>query len=126
MLRYLRLKESISLQLPDDNWAFHEDDVLVIEKIGVKVTTMNISGSINRTISESWRLNEVRYNKLIDFISEPKKYELEILKPNIIDTKFQGKNTLWVPLSSSDSYNNIFEDVTIQYLREDKIKSLIN
>ena len=125
MFRYLRLKESISIHLPDDNWAFHEDDVIVIEKVGLKLFEMNVSGTITKSVNDCWRLNQIRYNKLVKF--EPTcEYEIEILTPNLIDAKFKGRNTLWIPIASSDQYTHIFEDVTTQYIREEKIKNLID
>jgi hypothetical protein len=123
---YLKLKQSISLTLQEDTWAFHENDLLIIEKVGEKVTITNDGyGKTNRHISEVWRLNEIRYNKLTCI--KDMTYELTILNPNLIGAKFQGSNTLWTELSSDmrvDTRGMIFDDVSVEYIRDEKIKKL--
>ncbi len=124
---YLKLKKSISLNLQDDNWAFHEGDLLVIENIGEKLMVMNDGyGKQTRHVNDVWRLNEVVYKNLIDI--KEITYELTTLKPNLISVKFKGENTLWLELSGdtrNDIMNLIFDDVTIEYLRDEKLEKLL-
>ncbi len=145
---YLRLKRNISILLPDGNWALHVGDMIVLKKIGIKSTTITPEFSSTIYLNEdSYLLTEIEYNTIKDikavFEGDTKgilEYHMVRAKYNSVDTIIYLENLPYTysqivknekdfnylyPYRDNVTIKDIFEDVSLEYNRNRKIKKLV-
>lgn len=119
---YLKIKTDISISLQDSSWCFYENDILIIENIGEElIINDNGYGKIEKIVNIVWRLNEIIYNKILCIVDI--KYKLTSLYPNLINATYR-KNCKDIKLSNIID-NDIFEDISIVYNRDEKIDKVL-
>ena len=142
---YLRLKKDISLLVADGNWALYTGDMIVFQKIGTRSEIKHNE----YTHTDSYLLTGFEY-RTIKNISNVLKYDFEVEyhmvwnECNSVDTII--KLSTGAPFYNNRSYNyneilhlnksntslvgnlkydDVFEDVSITYNREDKLKEIL-
>lgn len=134
---YLVLKRKITI-LVQDNWALFPGDMLVFEKIGTRtIEKLSMHSSSTYITTPSYRLNYFEYENIKDFHTG--ETILTVNKCNSIDPKFKVSlpNYSQTDWSTYDemilsggvgiyTIDEIFEDVSIKYNREEKLKKILN
>ena len=139
---YLKLKRDISILVADGNWSLHCDDMIVFQKIGTRSEIKRNEYKTNEYIhSDSYLLTGFEYRTIKDITSM--EYHTVWNECNSVDTLITistGKpyynsktytysdmiqlNNDGFPLVLSLKFDDMFEDVSIQYNRHNKIKEL--
>lgn len=147
---YLRLKRDISILVSDGNWSLNTGDMIVLQKIGTKSEIKRNEYKADEYIhSDSYLLTGFEYKTIKDIISS--EYHTVWNECNSVDTLitistgkpyYNSKTYTYsdmiqlnndgfslVPKSTSYSsanlkFEDVFEDVSIQYNRHNKIKEL--
>lgn len=139
---YLRLKRDISIIVSDGNWSLHTGDMIVFQKIGTKSEVKVNEFKPNEYIhKDSYLLTGFEYRTIKDIKSM--EYHTVWNECNSVDTLITistGKpyyNSRTCTYSEIIQLNNdgfslvrdlkfedVFEDVSIQYNRHNKIKEL--
>ena len=147
---YLRLKRDISVLVPDGNWSLHPGDMIVFQKIGIKSEIKVNQYKANEYIhSDSYLLTGFEYRTFRDikaaFDGDPE-YHMLWNECNSVDTLITIStgallyhsvtytyydilkiSKLNMPiLGHKLTFDDIFEDVSITYNREDKLKEILN
>jgi hypothetical protein len=147
---YLRLKRNISILVDDGNWSLHTGDMIVLEKIGIRTIEKQERFKSTQYISQdSYLLRGFEYENfknvkeafdgnpeyhmvwkdcfsvdtLIRVTNDGPNYETsnsvtysEMLDNNKFNHRFFGKFTM----------EDVFEDVSIKYNREEKLKNILD
>lgn len=139
---YLRLKRDISILVSDGNWSLNTGDMIVFQKIGTRSEIKRNEYKADEYIhSDSYLLTGFEYKTIKDIISS--EYHTVCNECNSVDTLITistGKpyyNSKTYTYSDMIQLNNdgfslvrdlkfedVFEDVSIQYNRHNKIKEL--
>jgi hypothetical protein len=139
---YLRLKRDISILVADGNWSLHCDDMIVFQKIGVRSEVKVNEYSPHEYIhSDSYLLTGFEYRTIKDITSM--EYHTVWNECNSVDTLitistgkplYHNRTCTYAEIISNNKLNitivdnirldDIFEDVSIQYNRHNKIKEL--
>lgn len=145
---YLRLKQNIGVLVHDGNWTLREGDMIVLQKIGVRTIAINEDYKPTRYETKDCYLTTgFEYKKLVN-ISEifkgknvKGKYEMVWEDCNNVDMLISISHQVpGVPYGSTrgpytytDLVENLsqfiptwFEDVSLQYNRENKLNFLID
>jgi hypothetical protein len=145
---YLRLKQNISVLVNDGNWSLREGDMIVLQKIGVRTIAINEDYKPTRYETKDCYLTTgFEYKKLVN-ISEifkdknaEAKYKMVWEECNNVDMLITiSHQPPGVPYGSTrgpytftDIIENFslfiphwFDDVSIQYNRENKLNFLID
>lgn len=145
---YLRLKQNISVLVHDGNWSLREGDMIVLQKIGVRTIAINEDFKPTRYDTKDCYLTTgFEYNKLVNIselfnnTADIGKYEMTWQECNNVDMLMTiSHQQPGVPYGSTrgpytytDLVENLsqfiptwFEDVSLQYNRENKLNFLID
>lgn len=145
---YLRLKQNISVLVHDGNWSLREGDMIVLQKIGVRTIAINEDYKPTRYETKDCYLTTgFEYNKLVNIselfnnTADVGKYEMTWHECNNVDMLMTiSHQPPGVPYGSTrgpytytDLVENLsqfiptwFEDVSLQYNRENKLNFLID
>jgi hypothetical protein len=146
---YLKLKRDISILVADGNWSLHCGDMIVLQKIGTKSEIKRNEYKANEYIhSDSYLLTKfeyktIEYKTIKDIMSM--EYHTVWNECNSIDTSITistGKpyyhsrtytyyeivklNESYTSLVDNIKYDDVFEDVSITYNRENKLETILN
>ena len=139
---YLRLKRDISILVADGNWSLHTGDMIVLQKIGTKSEIKRNEYKANEYIhSDSYLLTGFEYKTIKDIMSM--EYHTVWNECNSVDTlitistgkplyhsrtctysEIISNNKLNITIVDNIRHDDVFEDVSIQYNRHNKIKEL--
>lgn len=148
---YLRLKKDISILVADGNWSLHTGDMIVLLKIGTKSEIKRNEYSPNEYIhSDSYLLTGFEYRTFKDlkaaFEGNKEEYNYHMVwnECNSVDTlitistgrplyhnrtynyyeilQLSNSNTSLVDILK---YDDIFEDVSLTYNRDNKLKEIL-
>lgn len=139
---YLKLKRDISILVVDGNWSLNPDDMIVLQKIGTKSEIKHNEYSPHEYIhKDSYLLTGFEYKTIKDITSM--EYHTVWNDCNSVDTLItisSGKpyynsrtytysdmiqlNNDGFSLVVSLKFEDIFEDVSIQYNRNNKLEEL--
>jgi hypothetical protein len=140
---YLKLKRDISILVADGYWSIHCGDMIVLQKNGTRSEIKRNERSANEYIhSDSYLLTGFEYKTIKDIISM--EYHTVWNECNSVDTlitistgspyyhsrtynyydilELTKSNT---PLVDKFRYDDIFEDVSIPYNRDNKLKEIL-
>jgi hypothetical protein len=140
---YLKLKKDISILVADGNWSLNKGDMIVLQKIGTKSKLKRNEYSPNEYIhKDSYLLTGFEYRTIKDITSM--EYHTVWNECNSVDTSITistGKpyynsktytysdmiqlNNDGFPLVLSLRLDDIFEDVSIPYNRENKLEEIL-
>ena len=140
---YLRLKRDISILVADGNWSLHTGDMIVLQKIGTKSEIKRNEYKANEYIhSDSYLLTGFEYKTIKDIMSM--EYHTVWNECNSVDTLITistGKplyhsrtctysetisnNKLNITIVDNIRHDDVFENVSIPYNREDKLKEIL-
>ena len=140
---YLRLKKDISILVADGDWSLHTGDMIVLQKIGIKSEIKRNEYKANEYIhSDSYLLTGFEYKTIKDISME---YHTIWNECNSVDTLITIStgapyyhsrtytyydivklNESYTSLVDSLKYDDVFEDVSITYNRENKLKEILN
>jgi hypothetical protein len=141
---YLRLKRDISILVADGNWSLHCGDMIVLHKIGTKSEIKRNEYKANEyTIhSDSYLLTGFEYRTIKDISSM--EYHTVWNECNSVDTSITistGKplyhsrtctyseiisnNKLNITIVDNIRHDDVFEDVSIPYNRDNKLKEIL-
>jgi len=140
---YLKLKKDISILVADGNWSLNKGDMIVLQKIGTKSELKRNEYSPNEYIhKDSYLLTGFEYRTIKDITSM--EYHTVWNESNSVDTSITistGKpyynsktytysdmiqlNNDGFPLVLSLKFDDIFEDVSIPYNRENKLEEIL-
>lgn len=135
---YLKLKKNISILIEDGNWSLHPGDMIVLKKIGVRSFEKHEPRKSTQYIhTDSYILKGFEYSTYKDFKKafegENDERHMVWVKCNSIDTVIAvSDNYQRTALTYSEMLYNklnlddIFEDVSIPYNREKKLKKILN
>ena len=145
---YLRLKQNISVLVHDGNWSLREGDMIVLQKIGVRTIAINEDFKPTRYDTKDCYLTTgFEYNKLVNIselfnnTADIGKYEMTWQECNNVDMLMTiSHQQPGVPYGSTRgpyTYTDIvehlsqfiprwFDDVSLQYNRENKLNFLID
>lgn len=141
---YLRLKRDISILVADGNWSLNTGDMIVLKKIGIKSEIKLNQYKANEYIhNESYLLTGFEYKTIKDIKSM--EYHTVWNECNSVDTlitistgapyyhsrtynyhdivKLNESNT---SLVDQITFEDVFEDVSIPYNRENKLETILN
>ena len=139
---YLKLKIDISILVADGYWSLHCGDMIVLHKIGTKSEVKRNDYSPNEYIhKDSYLLTGFEYRTIKDITSM--EYHTVWNECNSVDTlitistgkplyhsrtctysEIISNNKLNITIVDNIRLDDIFEDVSIQYNRHNKIKEL--
>lgn len=147
---YLRLKQNINVLVHDGNWSLREGDMIVLQKIGVRTIAVNEDYKPTRyETTDCYLTTAFEYKKLVN-ISEifkgkgkniEAKYEMCWEECNNVDMLITISHQVpGVPYGSQRgpyTYTDLleslpqfipqwFDDVSLQYNRENKLNFLID
>lgn len=138
MKKYLKVKvEHLSVTLQDTSWGFYKDTIFVFESVGwlVEYIAPDWNRKTEYISKECIRLNKIIYDKLVEFHPETR-YEITEIEPNVINADFHYnygapyyKNlncNAELIMNDIDILNELFEDVSLEYNREEKITNLLD
>ena len=140
---YLKLKKDISILVADGNWSLNKGDMIVLQKIGTKSELKRNDYSPNEYIhKDSYLLTGFEYRTIKDITSM--EYHTVWNECNSVDTSITistGKpyynsktytysdmiqlNNDGFPLVLSLRLDDIFEDVSTPYNRENKLEEIL-
>jgi hypothetical protein len=140
---YLKLKKDISILVADGNWSLNPGDMIVLQKIGTKSELKRNEYSPNEYIhKDSYLLTGFEYKTIKDI--RTMEYHTVWNESNSVDTLITistGKpyynsktytysdmiqlNSDGFPLVLSLKFDDIFEDVSIPYNRENKLEEIL-
>lgn len=141
---YLRLKRDISILVSDGNWSLNTGDMIVLQKIGTKSEIKRNEYKADEYIhSDSYLLTGFEYKTIKDIISS--EYHTVWNECNSVDTlitistgkplyhsrtctysEIISNNKLNITIVDNIRHDDVFEDVSITYNREDKLKEILN
>ena len=141
---YLRLKRDISILVADGNWSLHTGDMIVLQKIGTKSEIKRNEYKANEYIhSDSYLLTGFEYRTIKDIISM--EYHTVWNECNSVDTlitistgkpyyhsrtctysEIISNNKLNITIVDNIRHDDVFEDVSIPYNRDNKLKEILN
>lgn len=141
---YLRLKRDISILVADGYWSLHNGDMIVLQKIGTRSEIKRNEYKANEYIhSDSYLMTGFEYRTIKDIISM--EYHTVWNECNSVDTlitistgkplyhsrtctysEIISNNKLNITIVDNIKHNDVFEDVSITYNREDKLKEILN
>lgn len=141
---YLRLKKRMSILLDDGWWSLDPGDMIVLQKVGIKTTELNESHSPTKYIkSDCYLTSAIEYKKIKNFVAIMRDKNLEIeyhmdwKETCAIDSIMRVSiDSPYYSLSKSRTYSemiesgyiksvDVFDDVSLQYNREEKLNELI-
>lgn len=148
---YLRLKKDISILVADGNWSLHTGDMIVLKKIGTKSEIKRNEYSPNEYINtDSYLLTGFEYRTFKDVKAafegnkEEYNYHMVWYKCNSVDTLITistGKpyynsktytysdmiklNNDGFSLVLNLKYDDVFEDLSLTYNRDNKLKKIL-
>ncbi len=140
---YLKLKRDISILVADGNWSLHTGDMIVLHKIGtkseIKVNQFNRNEYIH---SDSYLLTGFEYRTIKDITSM--EYHKVWNECNSVDTSitistgkplYHSRTCTYSEIISNDKLNitivdnirldDVFEDVSTPYNRDNKLKEIL-
>jgi hypothetical protein len=140
---YLRLKRDISILVADGNWSLNCGDMIVLHKIGTKSEIKHNEYKANEYIhSDSYLLTGFEYRTIKDITSM--EYHTVWNECNSVDTLitistgkplYHSRTCTYSEIISNDKLNitivdnirldDVFEDVSIPYNREDKLNEIL-
>lgn len=140
---YLRLKRDISILVADGNWSLHTGDMIVLQKIGTKSEIKRNEYKANEYIhSDSYLLTGFEYKTIKDIMSM--EYHTVWNECNSVDTLITistGKplyhsrtctysetisnNKLNITIVDNIRHDDVFEDVSTPYNRENKLEEIL-
>lgn len=145
---YLRLKQNISVLVHSGNWSLREGDMIVLQKIGVRTTTINEDHKPNQYETKDCYLTTgFEYKKLVNMSeifnnkADVGKYEMVWEDCNNVDMlmtiSYQPPGVPYGASRGPYTYTDIvenfsrfitewFDDVSVQYNRENKLNFLID
>ena len=141
---YLRLKRDISILVADGYWSLNNGDMIILQKIGTKSEIKRNEYKANEYIhSDSYLLTGFEYRTIKDIISM--EYHTVWNECNSVDTlitistgkplyhsrtctysEIISNNKLNITIVDNIRHDDVFEDVSIKYNREDKLKEILN
>lgn len=141
---YLRLKRDISILVADGYWSLHNGDMIVLQKIGTRSEIKHNEHKANEYIhSDSYLLTGFEYRTIKDIISM--EYHTVWNECNSVDTlitistgkplyhsrtctysEIISNNKLNITIVDNIKHNDVFEDVSITYNRDNKLKEILN
>ena len=141
---YLRLKRDISILVADGYWSLNTGDMIVLQKIGTKSEIKRNEYKANEYIhSDSYLMTGFEYRTIKDIISM--EYHTVWNECNSVDTLitistgkplYHSRTCTYSEIISNNKRNitivdnirhdDVFEDVSITYNREDKLKEILN
>lgn len=139
---YLRLKKDISILVADGNWSIHTGDMIVLQKIGTRSEIKRNQYKADEYIhKDSYLLTGFEYRTIKDIITM--EYHTVWNECNSVDTliristgkPYYNSNTYtysdMIQLNNDGfslvrdlKFEDVFEDVSMQYNRHNKIKEL--
>ena len=140
---YLRLKKDISILVADGDWSLHTGDMIVLQKIGIKSEIKRNEYKANEYIhSDSYLLTGFEYKTIKDIISM--EYHTVWNECNSVDTlitistgkplyhsrtctysEIISNNKLNITIVDNIRHDDVFEDVSIPYNRDNKLKEIL-
>jgi len=140
---YLKLKRDISILVADGYWSIHTGDMIVLQKNGTRSEIKRNEYKANEYIhSDSYLLTGFEYKTIKDISME---YHTIWNECNSVDTLITIStgapyyhsrtytyydivklNESYTSLVDSLKYDDVFEDVSITYNRENKLKEILN
>jgi hypothetical protein len=147
---YLKLKTDISILVADGNWSLHTGDMIVLQKIGTKSEIKRNEYKANEYIhSDSYLLTGFEYRTIKDmrkaFIDRVIEHHMVWNECNSVDTLitistgsplYHSRTYTYssmsfmkesgIPLVDKITFDDVFEDVSITYNRENKLKEILN
>ena len=141
---YLRLKKDISILVADGYWSLHCGDMIVLQKNGTRSEIKRNEYKANEYIhSDSYLMTGFEYRTIKDIISM--EYHTVWNECNSVDTlitistgkplyhsrtctysEIISNNKLNITIVDNIRHDDVFEDVSITYNREDKLKEILN
>lgn len=141
---YLRLKRDISILVADGYWSLHTGDMIVLQKIGTRSEIKRNEYKANEYIhSDSYLLTGFEYRTIKDIISM--EYHTVWNECNSVDTlitistgkplyhsrtctysEIISNNKLNITIVDNIKHDDVFEDVSITYNRDNKLKEILN
>ena len=140
---YLRLKRDISILVADGNWSLHCGDMIVLQKNGTRSEIKHNEYKANEYIhSDSYLLTGFEYKTIKDIMSM--EYHTVWNECNSVDTlitistgkplyhsrtctysEIISNNKLNITIVDNIRHDDVFENVSIPYNREDKLKEIL-
>ena len=140
---YLRLKRDISILVADGNWSLHTGDMIVLQKNGTRSEIKRNEYKANEYIhSDSYLLTGFEYKTIKDIMSM--EYHTVWNECNSVDTLITistGKplyhsrtctysetisnNKLNITIVDNIRHDDVFEDVSTPYNRENKLEEIL-
>ena len=140
---YLRLKRDISILVADGNWSLNIGDMIVLQKIGTKSEIKRNEYKANEYIhSDSYLLTGFEYKTIKDITSM--EYHTVWNECNSVDTlitistdkplyhsrtctysEIISNNKLNITIVDNIRHDDVFEDVSIPYNRDNKLKEIL-
>jgi len=141
---YLRLKRDISILVADGYWSLHNGDMIVLQKIGTRSEIKRNEYKANEYIhSDSYLMTGFEYRTIKDIISM--EYHTVWNECNSVDTlittstgkplyhsrtctysEIISNNKLNITIVDNIKHDDVFEDVSITYNRDNKLKEILN
>jgi hypothetical protein len=141
---YLRLKKRISILLDDGWWSLDQDDMIVLQKVGIRTTELNEPHSPTKYIkSDCYLTSAIEYKNIKNYVDIMKDKNLEIeyhmkwQECCAIDSIIKiSSDSPYYSTSKVSTYSemiesgylksfDVFDDVSLQYNREEKLNELI-
>jgi hypothetical protein len=140
---YLRLKRDISILVADGYWSLNNGDMIVLQKVGTKSEIKRNEYKANEYIhSDSYLLTGFEYKTIKDISME---YHTVWNECNSVDTlitistgkplyhsrtctysEIISNNKLNITIVDNIKHDDVFEDVSIKYNRDNKLKQILN
>jgi len=140
---YLRLKRDISILVADGNWSLHTGDMIVLQKNGTRSEIKRNEYKANEYIhSDSYLLTGFEYKTIKDIMSM--EYHTVWNECNSVDTlitistgkplyhsrtctysEIISNNKLNITIVDNIRHDDVFEDVSITYNRDNKLKEIL-
>lgn len=140
---YLRLKRDISILVEDGNWSLHCGDMIVLQKNGTRSEIKRNEYKANEYIhSDSYLLTGFEYKTIKDIMSM--EYHTVWNECNSVDTlitistgkplyhsrtctysEIISNNKLNITIVDNIRHDDVFEDVSITYNRDNKLKEIL-
>lgn len=139
---YLRLKKDISLLVSDGNWSLHAGDMIVLQKIGTKSEIKRNDYSHEYIHNDSYLLTGFEYKTIKDIISM--EYHTVWNQCNSVDTlitistgkplyhsrictysEIISNDKLNITIVDSIRHDDVFEDISLVYNRDNKLKEIL-
>ena len=140
---YLRLKRDISILVADGNWSLHTGDMIVLQKNGTRSEIKCNEYKANEYIhSDSYLLTGFEYKTIKDIMSM--EYHTVWNECNSVDTlitistgkplyhsrtctysEIISNNKLNITIVDNIRHDDVFEDVSTPYNRENKLEEIL-